>query len=57
MDNPVELFYTYDESEYVWIVWFPHPLGGMCILETFEDKFQARTFWQGQIDSAEFGEE
>jgi len=54
MNKPVKLYCTYDESEYIWIVWFPHPLGGMNVLETFETEAEARAFWQDQIDSAEY---
>ena len=49
----VELYCTYDEDRNEWLVWFPHPLGGMNVLETFDNETDARAFWQEQIDSAE----
>ena len=49
----VELYCTYDEDRNEWLVWFPHPLGGMNVLETFNNETDARAFWQEQIDSAE----
>lgn len=52
-DEPVELFCTYDEDGNQWLVWFPHPLGGMSVLETFDNEADARKFWQEQIDSAD----
>ena len=51
----VELYCTYDEDRNEWLVWFPHPLGGMNVLETFDNETDARAFWQEQIDSADFG--
>jgi hypothetical protein len=54
IDEHIELYCTYDENRNEWIVWFPHPLGGMKILETFDNEAAARTFWQEQIDSADF---
>ena len=51
----VELHCTYDEDRNEWLVWFPHPLGGMNVLETFNNETDARAFWQDQIDSADFG--
>ena len=51
--EPVELFCTEDD-EGNWLVWFPHPLGGMNVLETFDNETEARAFWQEQIDSADF---
>lgn len=53
MNDPVELFCTYDEDDSVWYVWFPHPLGGMNVLESFDNEKDAREFWQEQINSAE----
>ena len=49
----VELYCTYDEDRNEWLVWFPHPLGGMNVLETFDNEPDAKAFWQEQIDSAE----
>jgi hypothetical protein len=57
MEDPVELYCTYDEDDQIWLVWFPHPLGGMNVLESFENEKDARAFWQEQIDNADFGDE
>lgn len=57
MSEPVELYCTQDEDTGEWHVWFPHPLGGMNVLETFDNESDARAFWQEQIDSADFGDE
>ena len=54
MSEPVELYCTQNELTNEWIVWFPHPLGGMNVLETFDNEIAARQFWQEQMDSAEF---
>ena len=54
--EPVELYCTQDDDG-TWLVWFPHPLGGMNVLETFDNETEARAFWQEQIDSADFGGE
>ena len=53
MEDPVELFCTQDTDTKEWIVWCPHPLGGMNVLETFLNEIDARQFWQEQIDSME----
>ena len=53
--DAVELFVTQDE-EGQWLVWFPHPLGGMNVLDTFDNEDAATAFWHEQMDSAEFGE-
>lgn len=55
MEDPVELFCTQDTDTKEWLVWFSHPLGGMSVLETFDDEIEARQFWQEQMDSADFG--
>ena len=52
-EEPIELYCTFDEDRNEWLVWFPHPLGGMNILETFDNETNARAFWQEQIDSAD----
>ena len=52
----IELHCTQDEDSGQWLVWFPHPLGGMNVLDTFERESEARTFWQQQIDSADFSD-
>jgi hypothetical protein len=56
VENSVELYCTQDEDSSKWLVWFPHPLGGMNVLETFDNEKDARAFWQEQIGSADFGE-
>ena len=58
MENEkVELYCTFDEDEQVWLVWFPHPLGGMNVLESFSNEADARVFYQNQIDNADFDAE
>ena len=57
MNDPVELYCTQDEDTGEWLVWFPHPLGGMDVLGTFDNETEARASWQQQMDSADFGEE
>ena len=42
MSEKVELYCTYDEGNREWLVWFPHPLGGMNVLETFDNEVDAR---------------
>lgn len=54
MYNPTELYCTYDIEREEWQVWFPHPLGGKHILETFSDSDEAHKFWADQKDSADF---
>ena len=51
MDKDIELYCTQDGDQ------FPHPLGGMSVLETFLNETDARAFWSEQIDSADFGDE
>lgn len=53
MEEPVELYCTYDDDDQIWLVWFPHPLGGMNILETFDNEMDARAFWKEQIDNSD----
>jgi len=57
MNDPVELYCTKDDDTGEWLVWFSHPLGGMNVIETFNNETEAREFWQQQMDSADFGEE
>jgi hypothetical protein len=52
MDDPVELFCTLEDD--AWLVWFPHPLSGMKVLESFDNEADARAYWQEQIDSADY---
>jgi hypothetical protein len=54
MTSQVELYCTYDKDLNKWLVWFPHPLGGINVLETFDNKKDAQAFWQEQIDSADY---
>jgi hypothetical protein len=54
MDNEIELYCTQDEDTGEWLVWFPHPLGGMDVLESFNNEADARAFWQDQIDNADW---
>ena len=54
MDEPVELYCTYDEFHDQWLVWFPHPLGGKEVLETFDTEAEAQEFWQDQMDGADY---
>jgi hypothetical protein len=56
MNEPVELFCTYDEDHEEWIVWCPHPLGGKDVLESFDNEAEARKFWQEQLDTADYSE-
>jgi hypothetical protein len=51
-----ELHCTYDSDDGMWLVWFPHPLGGMNVLESFDNEQDARRYWQDQIDSADYSE-
>jgi hypothetical protein len=51
-----ELHCTYDADDNVWYVWFAHPLGGMNVLESFDNEVDARRYWQDQIDSADYSE-
>jgi hypothetical protein len=32
-------------------------MGGMNVLESFDNEADARTFWQEQIDSADYGDD
>ncbi len=57
MNDPAELYCTYDKDSKEWHVWFPHPLGGMNILESFENEIDARAYWQHQIDNADYSDE
>jgi hypothetical protein len=57
MSDSVDLYCTYDQDTQEWHVWFQHPLGGMNVLESFDNEADARAFWQQQIDSADYGDE
>jgi len=53
MSEPVELYVTKnDDGE--WLVWFPHSLGGMDVIGTFDNEDDARVFWQDQIDNTNY---
>jgi hypothetical protein len=54
MDEKIELYCTYNTDAEAWLVWFPHPLGGMEVLGEFASEAEAKSFWHEQIDSAEF---
>jgi hypothetical protein len=54
MSEKVKLYCSYDEDGNEWLVWFSHPLGGMNVLETFDNEADARTFLKDQIDSADY---
>ncbi len=56
-DDDVELFCTKDTDTEKWSVWFPYPLGGKQVLETFDNEADARAFWQDQIDTADYDTE
>jgi hypothetical protein len=55
MTEPAELYCTLDHDTGVWLVWFPHPLGGIKVLESFNNETDARAYWKDQIDSADLG--
>ena len=55
--NQVELYCTQDPDTKEWHVWFPHSLGGMKVLETFDNEADARAFWQEQINGADWDAE
>lgn len=52
--DKVELNLTFDDDTQEWLVWFPHPLGGMYVLETFLNEDEAKIFYQQQLDSADY---
>lgn len=37
-DDPIELQCNFDNDSRRWLVWFPHPLGGMNVLETVDNE-------------------
>jgi hypothetical protein len=49
--------YCTQDDDGTWLVWFPDPLGGMNVIETYHTETVARAFWQEQIDSADFGDQ
>ena len=54
MTSTVALHCTSDKDRNEWLVWFPHPLGGMNVLDTFDNEADAQAFWQDQIGSADY---
>jgi hypothetical protein len=56
VEEPVELHCTQDDTG-TWLVWFPHPLGGMNVISTFADAGEAHRFWADQMDSADLSGE
>jgi hypothetical protein len=54
MSESVELYCTYDEDHCQWLVWFTHPLGGMHVLESFDNETDAKTFHAQQIADADY---
>jgi hypothetical protein len=52
-----ELHCTYDSDDCLWLVWFPHPLGGMNVLDSFDNESDARAYWQEQIDTADYSQD
>ena len=53
-EDKVELYCSYDDCRGEWQVWYPRPLGGMEVLESFTNEAQAKQFWHEQIDSADY---
>ena len=54
MPEKIELYCTYDDCSELWQVWYPRPLGGMEVLQSFTNEADAKQFWQDQIDSADY---
>lgn len=55
MNEKVELYCTQNE-EGQWVVWFPHPLTKIHILESFDNEDDARAFHTQQLSDAEYSE-
>jgi len=53
MNEKVELYCTQND-EGQWLVWFPHPLGGMDVLESFDNESDAKIFYQQQLNDADY---
>ena len=53
----IELYCTQDTDTGYWLVWCPHPLGGIDVLDSFESETEARAFWQDQIDNIDLDAE
>jgi hypothetical protein len=54
MSEKIELNCSFDENLKEWHVWYPSPLGGMAVLDTFTNEADAKQFWEDQIDSADY---
>jgi hypothetical protein len=54
MSEKTELYCSFDENSKEWHVWYPSPLGGMAVLESFSEEEDAKQFLQEQIDSADY---
>ena len=52
-DEQSELFVTMDFDGERWDIWFPSPLGGRQVLESFATKGEAEAFADDQRRSAE----
>lgn len=52
-DEKSELFVTKDFDGDCWDVWFPNPLGGRQVLESFATKGEAEAFADDQRSTAE----
>ena len=57
MTDPVKLYCTRDEDTGEWLVWFPHPLGGMNVIGNFADAEEAHRFWADQMDAIDLSGE
>lgn len=55
MSESVELFCTPDDDG-TWVVWFPHPLGGRYVLESFDNEADARAFHAEQLANDDYSE-
>ena len=53
MNEKVELYCTQND-EGQWLVWFSHPLGGMDVLESFDNESDAKIFYQQQLNDADY---
>ena len=57
MAEPIELYCTQDEDTGQYLVWFRHPLGGMNVLETFDNETDAQAYYKEQLDNADYDSE
>lgn len=56
MNEQVKLYCSYDEDSQSWLVWFPHPLGGMHVMESFDNESDAKIFHQQQLNDADYSD-